>query len=326
MCIRDSYCHALCGGVLDRMRTVTGNVVDLDTVVLRCSSSATLQVINASNTHKGLPTFSSASQFGNSKQAKEIAVNCALRCLEEFKTAIRVSDSDMSRRNSAISGLPKLDDDGNIVGSAQIPVATNNADRGNAPLWRYTNAGQDSYHANVPVLDDIFGALIRAPVMCVHHYALLFSGIYDKPTAVGSTYDECAPALQQKLRAFFEDCVADSCFNMKWKSIEMFGQMLDNEGSVHNVLSELQMRNQKVFTSEMFDLDDENGNRDLEAAALWDLAKGMQGRDAVSYTHLRAHETPEHLVCRLLLEKKKKNNSYLLIYVNIQHKTQMITK
>src|SRR5678815_4342499 len=28
--------------------------------------------------------------------------------------------------------------------------------------------------------------------------------------------------------------------------------------------------------------------------------------DPVSYTHLRAHETPEHLVCRLLLEKKKK--------------------
>eukprot|EP00658_Telonema_sp_P-2_P031507 TRINITY_DN23555_c0_g1_i1.p1 TRINITY_DN23555_c0_g1~~TRINITY_DN23555_c0_g1_i1.p1 ORF type:complete len:519 (+),score=74.25 TRINITY_DN23555_c0_g1_i1:193-1749(+) len=29
---------------------------------------------------------------------------------------------------------------------------------------------------------------------------------------------------------------------------------------------------------------------------------------AVSYTHLRAHETPEHLVCRLLLEKKKKTH------------------
>src|SRR5678815_5967452 len=28
-------------------------------------------------------------------------------------------------------------------------------------------------------------------------------------------------------------------------------------------------------------------------------------RIPVSYTHLRAHETPEHLVCRLLLEKKK---------------------
>eukprot|EP00658_Telonema_sp_P-2_P078774 TRINITY_DN7460_c0_g1_i5.p1 TRINITY_DN7460_c0_g1~~TRINITY_DN7460_c0_g1_i5.p1 ORF type:complete len:101 (-),score=17.25 TRINITY_DN7460_c0_g1_i5:111-413(-) len=31
-----------------------------------------------------------------------------------------------------------------------------------------------------------------------------------------------------------------------------------------------------------------------------------RSRTAVSYTHLRAHETPEHLVCRLLLEKKKK--------------------
>ena len=32
---------------------------------------------------------------------------------------------------------------------------------------------------------------------------------------------------------------------------------------------------------------------------------------AVSYTHLRAHETVLDLVCRLLLEKKKqKNNKY----------------
>ena len=30
---------------------------------------------------------------------------------------------------------------------------------------------------------------------------------------------------------------------------------------------------------------------------------------SVSYTHLRAHETPEHLVCRLLLEKKKKKRT-----------------
>src|SRR5665647_3842901 len=28
--------------------------------------------------------------------------------------------------------------------------------------------------------------------------------------------------------------------------------------------------------------------------------------DSVSYTHLRAHETDSYLVCRLLLEKKKK--------------------
>ena len=33
------------------------------------------------------------------------------------------------------------------------------------------------------------------------------------------------------------------------------------------------------------------------------LLEGVPG--PVSYTHLRAHETPEHLVCRLLLEKQK---------------------
>eukprot|EP00658_Telonema_sp_P-2_P009376 TRINITY_DN13512_c0_g1_i2.p1 TRINITY_DN13512_c0_g1~~TRINITY_DN13512_c0_g1_i2.p1 ORF type:complete len:252 (+),score=70.42 TRINITY_DN13512_c0_g1_i2:80-835(+) len=32
----------------------------------------------------------------------------------------------------------------------------------------------------------------------------------------------------------------------------------------------------------------------------------------VSYTHLRAHETPEHLVCRLLLEKKKKTQKHMI--------------
>ena len=37
----------------------------------------------------------------------------------------------------------------------------------------------------------------------------------------------------------------------------------------------------------------------------------VHGLLPVSYTHLRAHETPEHLVCRLLLEKKNRSlNKY----------------
>ena len=36
---------------------------------------------------------------------------------------------------------------------------------------------------------------------------------------------------------------------------------------------------------------------------------------AVSYTHLRAHETVLDLVCRLLLEKKKNNTFNLSIYL-----------
>ena len=36
----------------------------------------------------------------------------------------------------------------------------------------------------------------------------------------------------------------------------------------------------------------------------------MTGITAVSYTHLRAHETVLDLVCRLLLEKKKETGTY----------------
>src|SRR5678816_641914 len=46
-------------------------------------------------------------------------------------------------------------------------------------------------------------------------------------------------------------------------------------------------------------------------ATQWDAfdRKAKSELIPVSYTHLRAHETPEHLVCRLLLEKKKKKTN-----------------
>ena len=44
---------------------------------------------------------------------------------------------------------------------------------------------------------------------------------------------------------------------------------------------------------------------------------------AVSYTHLRAHETVLDLVCRLLLEKKNKTHQYYhhLCYIHIVNPT-----
>src|SRR5678816_4632219 len=47
--------------------------------------------------------------------------------------------------------------------------------------------------------------------------------------------------------------------------------------------------------------------RQMKGEDIGDVLRLMQplmqeGILAVSYTHLRAHETPEHLVCRLLLE------------------------
>ena len=46
--------------------------------------------------------------------------------------------------------------------------------------------------------------------------------------------------------------------------------------------------------------------RTIQAEETWLAAEAAMAPGAVSYTHLRAHETPEHLVCRLLLEKKNK--------------------
>ena len=46
------------------------------------------------------------------------------------------------------------------------------------------------------------------------------------------------------------------------------------------------------------------GTRATAAAAAGDLPDVIY-HTPVSYTHLRAHETSLHLVCRLLLEKKK---------------------
>src|SRR5680860_1685587 len=53
----------------------------------------------------------------------------------------------------------------------------------------------------------------------------------------------------------------------------------------------------------------------LDSAGLQDVQiEAASGRlsdhyDPVSYTHLRAHETDSYLVCRLLLEKKKKKEN-----------------
>src|SRR5678816_1813178 len=62
-------------------------------------------------------------------------------------------------------------------------------------------------------------------------------------------------------------------------------------------ISEENLKNQQNVVSEEVRVNVLNQPYQLfEWISLW----------AVSYTHLRAHETPEHLVCRLLLEKKKK--------------------
>ena len=48
-------------------------------------------------------------------------------------------------------------------------------------------------------------------------------------------------------------------------------------------------------------------------AAVMESQRRGDPTTAVSYTHLRAHETREDLVCRLLLEKKKIRASIIIV-------------
>src|SRR5680860_1770188 len=52
----------------------------------------------------------------------------------------------------------------------------------------------------------------------------------------------------------------------------------------------------------------QESRRPMDSRTFWARPVGRSAH-AVSYTHLRAHETDSYLVCRLLLEKKKKKNN-----------------
>ena len=56
--------------------------------------------------------------------------------------------------------------------------------------------------------------------------------------------------------------------------------------------------------AEAVPIEEDQPETDMDAAT---ANEPVEQTEAVSYTHLRAHETDSYLVCRLLLEKKKKN-------------------
>ena len=56
-------------------------------------------------------------------------------------------------------------------------------------------------------------------------------------------------------------------------------------------------------------LPDPDNDNQYEPSEFYGITVDLVGPDTVSYTHLRAHETVLDLVCRLLLEKKKKKQT-----------------
>ena len=86
-----------------------------------------------------------------------------------------------------------------------------------------------------------------------------------------------------------------------------------------------------AFSMRIFDLAHRHpplrGLISIATPAMRDLAERVrQSCNPVSYTHLRAHETPEHLVCRLLLEKKKIINDKKVIHCELKRAKHLTTQ
>eukprot|EP01060_Flectonema_neradi_P030691 TRINITY_DN4507_c5_g1_i1.p1 TRINITY_DN4507_c5_g1~~TRINITY_DN4507_c5_g1_i1.p1 ORF type:complete len:632 (+),score=153.75 TRINITY_DN4507_c5_g1_i1:52-1896(+) len=230
---------------MNKMRTYTGNVVDLDTTVLRCSDRLTLNAINDWNRHHGTQVWNSTAEFGSSQQAQDIARTAAQTLIEKFISDFKLSEAQQKSRRVHPADIAKT-----------IPVATHNTDRGKHPVWHYTNCGVDSFHANVPSIDDVHGALLRAPLHC------LTGWLHAKRTG--------------EIAGFFEDCVVDSCFNMKWKAIEEYNAKHEKQGSINQILDQIQADHQQEFNKIMDDDDDEFTK---EKAAMLKHCEGKTGRD-----------------------------------------------
>uniref|UniRef100_A0A6T2BPM8 CUE domain-containing protein n=1 Tax=Eutreptiella gymnastica TaxID=73025 RepID=A0A6T2BPM8_9EUGL len=235
-------------GGLNRMKRMTGNMVDLDTVVLRCNDPTTLETINKMNKAKGNRVYANVQEFAHSRQAAEMAVAAALPLLEGFVKEFGLTKAQQKTRRVQTSQ----------VDAGKIPVAHDNSSRGKWPLWQYINAGVNTMHVNVPNMADIIGALLRAPFAALRAYL------------------RCKD-LPEELARFYEDGISDSCFNGKWKALEEFNAGLDKQGSITQILADLQAKHQSVFTAQFFDADDRKHTKEIREMVR--LAKGVCARD-----------------------------------------------
>ncbi len=209
-----------------KMRFYTGNVVDLDTVLVRCTDRSLLSGAFGK-------VFQSQQDLSGSKEVEDYVKSVAQERIAEFRKTFKMDSDDQAKLRRIFLTPADL--------SGAIHVAQDNTDRGEHALWHYVNpnAGQDSYHVNVPEISDVVGALLRSPFGMLKAWATL--------VATGAD-----------LEPFFEDCLADSCFNGKWKAIEAFcaGLTSKAKNGIYTVLCKLQQDNQHLFPASISD-DDE---------------------------------------------------------------------
>lgn len=278
------------GSGVVKMKQLTGNAVDLDTVVLNCGTQ--LKEINEIRRKEKKTLFNDAQSFFASEDAKKMAYHQAEALLQTFIQSFGLDKKCIKSR--------KLE----LDVAADIPVATNNDQRGMWPVWGYANVGVYTYHANVPHMPDVIGALLRAPFQLAKAFIMCLRCSNVLPNSLEGSQGlnlEGMKELRKLLASFFDEAVNDSCFNAKWKAIEAFVDKMSNVDSIDMVISNLQAANQDVFTQKLFDQDDKQRSHELQELIKLVNGKGIQGRDP------KTHQI--RLICKQDLEEwiKKTN-------------------
>eukprot|EP00758_Cryptobia_borreli_P009076 Tbor_TRINITY_DN5444_c3_g3::TRINITY_DN5444_c3_g3_i1::g.24913::m.24913 len=260
-----------------KMLYYTGNTVDLDTKVLDCNMQ--LKQLNQQFCNK----FSDAGVLFNSQEATEMVYTSAKFLINSFIETMKLNDATIEKR--AIK-LPNR-----CPHHSEIPVETQSSNRGRFPIWGYMNVGVLTFHVNVPNLNDIMGAVLKAPFHLVKTFILIAQRegvIQTQPADVNNTN------LQNfilEMKNFFSDggAVSDSCFNGKWKAIEAYLDKVTMMDTIEQVLFRLQSENQNIFTRELFEMDDEVRTREtaemvklVELGNLWGKDPGTNTKRVIS--------------------------------------------
>lgn len=227
------------GTGLAKMRHLTGNTVDLDTMVLNPQRQF------ASLAPLLLPRrFRSADEFERDPLCRDMVLNQAKPLIDAFIDALHLTPQEQQQRRIVLPAA-----------SEALYRAMSNSDRGTRAVWHYQNVGVSTYHVNVPALPDVIGALLRAPFHLVKAYI-----IAKRSTDMTTAMDE-----------FFEDAISDSCFNGKWKAVELYLDKWCAAEDINVVLSKLQETHQAVFREFLQDDD-----RNREGAAMLRLVREAQ--------------------------------------------------
>ncbi|KAJ9454575.1 hypothetical protein DIPPA_29845 [Diplonema papillatum] len=236
----------------NKMERLTGNVVDLDTVVVRCSGEEIKELVNKERAKDGQPPLHSTREVADCETVRRMVLNSAGELLGNFIATFNLSADEQEDRQCFVPPPDYV-----------IKVATRHTDRGRWPVWQYINGPANSYHVNVPLIDDVVGALLLAPWHAAKAYCLIMA-----------KYD----GAEDKLDDFYRNCIDDTCFNGKWKSIELFNEDLEKRDTVSAVLASMQKEHQQRFCKIYDEVDDEQKCDEAVIAAMWELVVAAQAQ------------------------------------------------